>query len=58
MVSRVWRDGSAVKSTACSSRGPEFNPQQPNGGSQPSIMGSDALFWPAGICADRAFISK
>jgi len=40
-----WRDGSAVKSTDCSSRGPEFNSQQPHGGSQPSLMGSDALFW-------------
>jgi hypothetical protein len=40
-----WRDGSAVKRTDCSSRGPEFNSQQPCGGSQPSIMGSDALFW-------------
>jgi len=40
-----WRDGSAVKSTGCSSRGPEFNSQQPHGGSQPSVMGSDALFW-------------
>ena len=39
-----WRDGSAV-STDCSSRGPEFNSQQPHGGSQPSVMGSDALFW-------------
>jgi hypothetical protein len=29
-----WRDGSAVKSTDCSSRGPEFNSQQPHGGSQ------------------------
>jgi hypothetical protein len=28
-----WRDGSAVKSTDCSSRGPEFNSQQPHGGS-------------------------
>jgi hypothetical protein len=28
-----WRDGSVVKSTDCSSRGPEFNPQQPHGGS-------------------------
>jgi hypothetical protein len=26
-------------------RGPEFNSQQPHGGTQPSIMGSDALFW-------------
>jgi hypothetical protein len=40
-----WRDGSAVKSTGCSSRSPEFNSQQPHGGSQPSVMGSDALFW-------------
>ena len=40
-----WRDGSAVKSTICSSRGPEFNSQQPLGGSQLSVMGSDALFW-------------
>jgi hypothetical protein len=40
-----WRDGSVVKSTDCSSRGPEFNSQQPHGGSQPSVMGSDALFW-------------
>jgi hypothetical protein len=28
----------------CSSRGPEFNSQQPCGGSQPSVMGCDALF--------------
>ena len=27
-----WRDGSVVKSTDCSSRGPEFNSQQPHGG--------------------------
>jgi hypothetical protein len=37
-----WRDGS--ESTNCSDRGPEFNSQQPHGGSQPSVMGSDALF--------------
>jgi hypothetical protein len=37
-----WRDGSAVKSTDCSSRGPEYNSHH---GSQPSLMGSDALFW-------------
>jgi hypothetical protein len=24
---------------------PEFNSQQPHGGSQPPIMGSDAFFW-------------
>jgi hypothetical protein len=29
----------AVKSTDCSSRGPEFKSQQPHGGSQPSVMG-------------------
>ena len=31
-------------STDCSSRGPEFNSQQQHGSSQPSVMGSDALF--------------
>jgi hypothetical protein len=40
-----WRDDPAVKSTDYSSRGPEFNSQQPHGGSQPSVMRSDALFW-------------
>jgi hypothetical protein len=33
-----WRDGSAVKSTDCSSRGPEFKSQQPHGGSQPGDL--------------------
>jgi hypothetical protein len=42
---RGWRDGSAVKSTDCSSRGPEFKSQQLHGGSQPFVMRSDALFW-------------
>ena len=36
-------DGSAVKSTDCSSEGPEFSSQQSHGGSWPSVMGSDAL---------------
>jgi hypothetical protein len=40
-----WRDGSGVKSTDCSSEGPEFKSQQPHGGSQPPVMRSDALFW-------------
>jgi hypothetical protein len=40
-----WRDGSAAKSTHCSSGGPEFDSQQPRGGSQPSVMGSNTLFW-------------
>jgi hypothetical protein len=39
-----WRDGLVVKSTDCSSRGPKFKSQQPHGGSQPSVMRSDA-FW-------------
>jgi len=30
---------------ALTSRDPKFNSQQPHGGSQPSVMGSDALFW-------------
>jgi hypothetical protein len=40
-----WRDGSAVKSTGYSSRGPEFNSQQPCGGSQPTLWGSDTFLW-------------
>jgi hypothetical protein len=50
-----WRDGSGVKSTACSFRGPEFNSQQPHGGSQPSVMGSNALFWPPGRMPGKIF---
>jgi hypothetical protein len=42
---RGWRDGLVVKSTDCSSEGPEFKSQQPHGGSQPPEMRSDALFW-------------
>jgi len=34
-----------VKSTGCSSRGPEFNSQQSPGGSRTSVTGSNALFW-------------
>ena len=49
-----WKDSSVVKSIDCSSRDPEFNPQQPHGGLQPFVMRSDAFFWPAGIQADRA----
>jgi hypothetical protein len=43
-VMRGWSNGSEVKSTDCSCRGPEFNFQQPHGGSQASVMGLDALF--------------
>jgi hypothetical protein len=48
-ISQSWRDSSVVKSTDCSSRSPEFNFQQPHGGLLPSVMGSDALFWPADV---------
>ena len=44
-IAEGWGDDSEVKSTDCSSKGPEFNSQQPHSGSQPSVMGSDALFW-------------
>jgi hypothetical protein len=33
-----WWDGSADKSTDCSTKGPEFNSQQPHEGSQPSVQ--------------------
>lgn len=36
-------DGSAFKGTDCSIRGLEFNSQKPHGGSQLSVMESDAL---------------
>lgn len=38
----------------CSSRGLEFNSQHLSGGSQPSLMGSDALFWHSGAHADKS----
>ena len=44
-VAKSLRNGSVFKSTVCYSRGPEFNSQQPHGGSQPCVMRSDALFW-------------
>ena len=47
-----WRDGSAVRSTDCSSRGPEFNSQLPHGGSQPSAMGSSVMPFP-GVSEDN-----
>jgi hypothetical protein len=39
-----WIYGLAVKSISCSSRGLEFNSQQPHGGSQPLAIGFDVLF--------------
>jgi hypothetical protein len=38
---RGWRDDSEVKSTDCSSEGPEFKSYQPWGGSQPPVMRPD-----------------
>jgi hypothetical protein len=43
--SPTGEDSSAVKSTDYSSEGSEFKFQQLHGGSQPSIMRSNALFW-------------
>ena len=40
----TW-SGEVAQSTGCSSRGPEFNSQQPHGASQTSVMEFDALFW-------------
>jgi hypothetical protein len=40
-----WWDGSMVRSTDWTSEGPEFKSQKPHGGSQPSVMRSDAFFW-------------
>ena len=42
-VTEVWRDGLVVKSTNCSSKGPEFKSQQPHGGSRPPVMRFDIL---------------
>jgi hypothetical protein len=46
-TNKGWTDGSAGKSTDCSSKGLEFKSQQQHGGSQPSVMRSDSLFWGA-----------
>jgi hypothetical protein len=52
------RGGEGLRSTGCSFRGPEFNSQQPHGGSQSSVMCSDAPFWHAAVHPDRALIHK
>ena len=44
-IIRGWKDGSVGKSTDCSSKGHEFKSQHPHGGSQPSVKGSNTLFW-------------
>ena len=51
-----WRDGLAVKSTVYFFRSSEFNSQQPHGGLQLSIMGSDALFCHVNISANRVLL--
>jgi hypothetical protein len=43
--SRAGDIAQPVRATDCSSEGPEFKSQQPHGGSQPSVMSSDALLW-------------
>jgi hypothetical protein len=43
-----WRDDSVVKSIDYSSRDPEFNSQQPHGGSQSSVMS----MMPSSVMAD------
>jgi hypothetical protein len=49
---RGWKDGPAVKSTGCSSRGPKFNSQQ----SQPYIIVSNVLFWHTDVHTERVLI--
>lgn len=51
-----WRDHSVIKGTGCSSRGREFNSQQPHGDSKSSIMGSGDFFCPADLMEDRVLI--
>lgn len=36
--------------------GPEFNSEQQHGGSQPYIMGFDALFWHTDVHANKALL--
>jgi hypothetical protein len=51
-IMRGWRGGSMVKNTDCFSR--DSNSQHPHGGSETSIMESDALFWCAEVHVDKA----
>jgi hypothetical protein len=36
----------------------EFNSQPPHGESQPSVMSSGALFWPANVYAGRVLYTQ
>jgi hypothetical protein len=40
LLHRGWRDGSAVKNTFCSCRGPEFGPQHLQHGDSEDLMGT------------------
>jgi hypothetical protein len=53
-----WKMAQQLEVLGCSSRGPEFNSQQPYDGSQPSAMGPVTLFCHAGIHANKALIYK
>jgi hypothetical protein len=53
-ISLGWRGGSVGKSTDCSSKGHKFKSQQPHGGSQPSLIRSDAL--PLLVCLKTATV--
>jgi hypothetical protein len=46
----IFLGAGVVKSTNCSSRSSEFNFQQPHGGSQPSVMGSDVCLKTVTVC--------
>ena len=48
-----WRDGSVVKSTGCSSRGPQFNSQHPHGSSQLSVTPASGDPTPSDIHAGK-----
>jgi hypothetical protein len=51
-----WRDGSVVKSTGCSSRGPGFNSHLPHGGSQLSITPVPEDLIPSGLHRHQAHV--
>lgn len=63
MFLKSWRDGSAAKSSGCSTKGPEFDPQHPHGASQLSItlvlvyiIPPSELTWCTGTLAGKTFI--
>jgi hypothetical protein len=53
-----WRDGSVVKSTDCSSRGPEFNYQQSHGGSKLSAILFPGNLTPSNTNAHKIKVNK